>query len=1543
MNLLARFAPPDDLTRLILGTSLVILGLILVASVVGGVALRRRPAARHGLWLSTLLLVALSPVIVAFSGRSGPGRWTVEVRLPGQESGATIPVLVARPLGPERTEPVEAAGPADPEVTPPLEVGRPVVAAAAPIEPEAPRPARSDAARTTTIRTTSRAWTRDDRAGLAVLIWLVGLGFGLARLGAGCLALRALRRTLRPLDREAHAGVLARVCGVLGVAELPPIFTSAAIAGPFAAGVFRPRVVLPVNLDDRELRDVLIHECAHVIRRDLWVGLLQRVVAVVLWPHLPVHYLNRQLGRAREEVCDNFVLRVDDARKYARTLLSLTERRPSTGLALGIVGTRWTLADRVAGLLDPERNRMTRSSLRVRIATVAPLVVVALALAAIRFDGPTAAAADPVAAESQAPAGSGRRVAGVVVDEAGMPVAGAIVRPIRLDKAAEGATSAQDGRFTLALRGYFLLEEDLVAEANGGARMGLAKFRESPNSDPSSPVKIVLKPSRSVTVRVKDANGVAVPGAAVEVVDYSLYARGQTGLDGSATVRFPADGKIRWVLARKAGVGFDYFENYRTKHTEDLPPLPAEVSLVLDGAGSVRVKAVDSSGKPVAGVKFTPWYIDKPGKLEFANIGSSSTGLPTTGTDGMAIFDWLPARVDEGVPFLIHEDDYSCPESPVYQGGGAIELTARLLRNARISGIVRQVDRQPAAGVLIQAEGRGATNHYCRKYARTEADGRYAIDVYPDQMYVIAVSDDRWAARSLTGVVVREGHPQDGLDFNLFRGTLLEGRVTRGPDRVPAARTSLSLIQDGASVLEGPGAPIDGKDREQTLVRFAITDAQGRYRFRVGPGRYRAIIPGSSGQSTELVVDNPDEATVVRDFHLAEPERPRIFEGRVVEKVAGGDRPLDNAMVEAVGLGHGRGFSARADAEGRFRGPRRDDGPLVIYARSPDGKLAGFTFIRGEANEGNATVTPASKVSGRVVDRSGKPRAGYQVQVKLETGPDFLTSGRVFRHVRTDDQGRYALDGAVVGAFGEASVTAEDFPRSLGANVQRFEIRGEDPVEVPDLTIPPGSMKETGPAPAAVAAPSTRRIEPTVTSRSEIEALIRAIGRDPATPELVDRVGLRFRPHLAWAYNLAETRRLATDAEFVGRIDAISRDILGKPADTLTLVESAVFYHVGRDDATMAGYLRARVEAHKREPATIEGTVDDQMTGRPLAGALVHTDDALTRTDDQGRYTLLARPRPGRSATYWVDANGYTIREVAHSETQAGRQAIHLVPEAPFEGQILDPEGRPIAGASLRAWVDRAAVIGHDFDTRDGGANSFIITARTDDQGRFSIPGAPPSKLPVNLEVSHPDHLSVSLKHLAPTSGDSPLVIRMKPGAVVGGIVVDEQGRGVPGAWIELRRPSGGPGITSSIHTDDQGRYRFRNVAPGRWNLVVEPEKLAPVLVPIVADLARTVENQVVVPPGSNIRGKVVDAEGRAVADAAVGWIESLDGNAFELNRMTHTATDGTFKIGPLPTGEFRLTGLAESPRRLGKVTAKANQADALIRLEPAPIPRRTR
>jgi hypothetical protein len=54
-----------------------------------------------------------------------------------------------------------------------------------------------------------------------------------------------------------------------------------------------------------------------------------------------------------------------------------------------------------------------------------------------------------------------------------------------------------------------------------------------------------------------------------------------------------------------------------------------------------------------------------------------------------------------------------------------------------------------------------------------------------------------------------------------------------------------------------------------------------------------------------------------------------------------------------------------------------------------------------------------------------------------------------------------------------------------------------------------------------------------------------------------------------------------------------------------------------------------------------------------------------------------------------------------------------------------------------------------------------------------------------------------------------------------------------------------------------------------------------------------------------------------------------------ELGRMTSTAEDGTFRLGPLSQGEYQLTSVIERPRRLGRATVRSDQTNAVIRLEP--------
>ena len=142
-------------------------------------------------------------------------------------------------------------------------------------------------------------------------------------------------------------------------------------------------------------------------------------------------------------------------------------------------------------------------------------------------------------------------------------------------------------------------------------------------------------------------------GAAVEAAgNFAVFDSATTGADGSVRLHVPADAKVEWVIALKSGRGFDYAEygtideHGRSKGGAPAAEIPTSVALTLDGARTARIKAVDRDGKPLAGVGFYPWLLHKEGRRSQVNF-SSRIFDATTGPDGVATFDWLPATKSE--------------------------------------------------------------------------------------------------------------------------------------------------------------------------------------------------------------------------------------------------------------------------------------------------------------------------------------------------------------------------------------------------------------------------------------------------------------------------------------------------------------------------------------------------------------------------------------------------------------------------------------------------------------------------------------------------------------------------------------------------------------------------------------------------------------------------------------------------------------------------------------------------------------------------------
>src|SRR5262249_31294958 len=169
------------------------------------------------------------------------------------------------------------------------------------------------------------------------------------------------------------------------------LLLSSAVDSPIAVGFMPPAVILPESLAGQlsreEMDHVLLHESAHLARRDDWTTLCSRVLDAAFGLHPVVWFVLRQIEAERELACDEWVVaRAQSATGYARSLARLYELRFTDQYPLGegllvsgMFSNRGGLGARVERLLYGSREFTGRvSGIRV-VATCAALLVLAAA------------------------------------------------------------------------------------------------------------------------------------------------------------------------------------------------------------------------------------------------------------------------------------------------------------------------------------------------------------------------------------------------------------------------------------------------------------------------------------------------------------------------------------------------------------------------------------------------------------------------------------------------------------------------------------------------------------------------------------------------------------------------------------------------------------------------------------------------------------------------------------------------------------------------------------------------------------------------------------------------------------------------------------------------------------------------------------------------------------------------------------------------------------------------------------------------------------
>ena len=219
-----------------------------------------------------------------------------------------------------------------------------------------------------------------------LFLWLSACCVLLGRIVHGYLRLRGLRNRAR----EASGELVVRFAQRLHdsrTSRAPQLLVSDEVISPLAAGFRHPFIILPEilleEIAEPELDYVLLHELAHVARRDDWTNLMGRLASAIFVFHPVAAWVLRRIQREREIACDDWVVAATgSAAHYAFTLGRLAEfcsARRRELLATEMAHRSSHISERIEILLRPRVNRSAGASLpRVSICIAAGLALFSL-------------------------------------------------------------------------------------------------------------------------------------------------------------------------------------------------------------------------------------------------------------------------------------------------------------------------------------------------------------------------------------------------------------------------------------------------------------------------------------------------------------------------------------------------------------------------------------------------------------------------------------------------------------------------------------------------------------------------------------------------------------------------------------------------------------------------------------------------------------------------------------------------------------------------------------------------------------------------------------------------------------------------------------------------------------------------------------------------------------------------------------------------------------------------------------------------------------
>ncbi len=897
----------------------------------------------------------------------------------------------------------------------------------------------------------------------------------------------------------------------------------------------------------------------------------------------------------------------------------------------------------------------------------------------------------------------------------------------------------------------------------------------------------------------------------------------------------------------------------------------ATLVIPASGGASIRGHVRDIEGVPIAGARILV-------AIRSHEIGyrPNYTVLATSDAQGAFGIDHLPATDLDQIS--VQAPGFGVWNRGVYltplMDEEPLEVDVTLVPSPHL--VVRVVDEQGSGvpepelwfvGQMVPGHNRAWT-----RIVHGDADGVVRLDSIPTGRGSLQV----WAPghyqpiepirHALDNPLARtypalEPGSEHEVTVVLKKGPTLRGRVLdhRGQS-VPHAVLGFNLHRSDAP--RGNGF----------VMRHGKADADGRFELGGLPPLTSLLVTvtamGYAGVQSQVDVASLEGHEPVT---LLLPE-PAQVGGRVVDELA---RPLDGVLVQCEGASK----PVVTDAEGRFAfavvmpGRRRlflgstASGATTRFLDLQPGQLVADLVLRLPGVEFGV-------LEGVVQEGDGTP--AYYTAVEVRSAADPQLSGRAF----TDAKGHFRLERVPPGTY-EVSSSSRPVTVTIGED-------GSAPEAVVRRASPPTYIVR-----GVVVAPDGNRVDTADLRISHPEDGGHTVRAQTVVMGGRFRTRVRGTPH-----KLALRVENARDARGRRLNHAPTRTVVPNPADEPVLVA-----------LKPALALRGRIIEDDGRPVPGLSVSLTPQTTTPHARR-TYVPPILALTDEDGRFEVLgleARPYHVTlpRAHRWVPP-GPLLAEPGTDELE-----IRLVPWQSLVTLVTAPDGSPVAGCRVEAHVLTSG--------RARGAG----VAMTDAKGRAEHPRMKPGEeLTLRILPPHPGEGAVAdlcprLKEGVSPGGD-PVNVQLSRGARLGGRVVDAVGRPICDAPVSLTigaledQPASAHGIPpihqlrQSTQTDGSGYFLFRRLPHARTlSLHVSgPRKADPRYFQETRQgiLTGSENLEIVLQRGVSIEGRVPDVEAGALEGVRLRAQPLLRGypNAdFVFDGTTTTFTLDNLRPGP--------------------------------------------